>query len=83
MNGPVLLLALLQVPTQDRIFEYFTPARIAIAIVTFVAAWLTIRYISKLLDIDFRSQSTDSLPIETGRARFADLAVVHCHSIVV
>src|SRR6476620_5853424 len=51
MNGPVLLLALLQVRTQDRIFEYFTPARIAIAIVTFVAAWLTIRYVSKLLDI--------------------------------
>jgi len=51
MNGTVLLLILLQLRTQDRIFEYFTPGRIAIAIVTFVAAWLTIRYISKLLDM--------------------------------
>jgi small-conductance mechanosensitive channel len=51
MNGTVLLLALLQVRTQDRIFEYFTPGRIAIAIVTFVVAWLTIRYVSKLLDM--------------------------------
>jgi small-conductance mechanosensitive channel len=51
MNGTVLLLALLQVRIQDRIFEYFTPGRIAIAIVTFGAAWLTIRYISKLLDM--------------------------------
>ena len=51
MNGTVLLLALLQVRTQDRIFEYFTPGRIAIAVVLFVAAWLTIRYISKFLDM--------------------------------
>jgi small-conductance mechanosensitive channel len=51
MNGTVLLLALLHVRTQDRIFEYFTPGRIAISVVLFVAAWLTIRYISKFLDM--------------------------------